>query len=98
MRILVIGRNGQVASALARRGAAHGHVLTCAGHNDIDVFSERAVEEAISHSQPDALINAAAYTAVDRAESDRDAAYALNERVPRLLAEASAANRVPFIH
>jgi dTDP-4-dehydrorhamnose reductase len=98
MRVLVIGRNGQVASALARLGAARGHVLTCAGRNDINAFSKRAIEEAVLRFQPDALINAAGYTAVDKAESDRDAAYALNQRAPRLLAEISAAHRVPFIH
>ncbi len=98
MRILVIGRNGQVASALARLGAAGRHRLTCLGRNDIDAVSRRAVEEAVLRFQPEALINAAGYTAVDKAESDRDAAYALNEFVPRLLAEISAARRIPFIH
>ncbi len=44
------------------------------------------------------MINAAAYTAVDRAESDRDAAYALNEYAPRLLAEVSASRGIPLIH
>lgn len=98
MRILVIGRNGQVASALARLGALGGHRLTCLGRDDIDAFSRRSIEEAVLRFQPEALINASGYTAVDKAESDRDAAYALNELAPRLLAEISAAHRVPFIH
>ncbi|THD73084.1 MAG: dTDP-4-dehydrorhamnose reductase [Bradyrhizobium sp.] len=98
MRILVIGRNGQVANVLARLGAAGRHRLTCLGRNDIDVFSRRAIEQAVLRFQPEALINAAGYTAVDKAESDRDAAYALNQFAPRLLAEISAAHRVPFIH
>jgi dTDP-4-dehydrorhamnose reductase len=98
MRILVIGRNGQVASALARLGAAHAHDVTCAGRDEIDVFSKNSVVEAVLRFQPDALINAAAYTAVDQAEGDRDAAYALNEHTPRLLAEVSAAHRIPFMH
>src|SRR5450432_4261280 len=94
MRILVIGRNGQVASALARLGAAHAHHVTCTGRDEIDVFSKSSVVEAVLRFQPDALINAAAYTAVDQAEGDRDAAYALNEHTPRLLAEVSAAHRI----
>jgi dTDP-4-dehydrorhamnose reductase len=98
MRILVIGRNGQVAMALARLGAARAHDLTCVGRNDIDIFSKSSIADAVLRFQPEALINAAAYTAVDKAESDQDAAYALNERVPRLLAEVSAAQGLPFIH
>jgi dTDP-4-dehydrorhamnose reductase len=98
MRILVIGRNGQVASALARLGIACADDVTCLGREEIDVFSESSVVEAMLRFRPNALINAAAYTAVDKAESDRDAAYALNERVPRLLAEVSAARRIPFVH
>src|SRR5579863_2216204 len=98
MRILAIGRNGQIASSLARLGAARGHEMQCAGRDDIDVFSKSAIEKTVSRFQPNALINAAGYTAVDKAENDRVAAYALNERTPRLLAEVSAAHRVPFIH
>ena len=98
MRILVIGRNGQVASALARIGAAGRHGLACLGRNDIDAFSRPVIEEAVLRFRPEALINAAGYTAVDKAESDRDAAYALNQFVPGLLAEISATHRVPFIH
>lgn len=98
MRILVIGRNGQVAKGLARLGAEHAHDLTCVGRDDIDALSKSSVVAAILRFQPDTMVNAAAYTAVDKAESNRDAAYALNERVPRVLAEVSAIHRIPFIH
>jgi len=98
MRILIMGRRGQVAVALARLGNQQSHAMTCLGRGDIDAFSKDALQDAVSKSQPDAIINAAAYTAVDKAETDQDAAYALNARAPRLLAEISAARGIPFIH
>jgi dTDP-4-dehydrorhamnose reductase len=98
MRILVIGRNGQVATALARLGAESPHDIVCLGRDDLDVFSRTAIEGAVFRVGAEAIINTAAYTEVDKAESDQDAAYALNMRVPLLLAEISAAMRLPLIH
>jgi len=97
MRILVIGRHGQVATALARLGAGL-HEVTCLGHADGNALAKSELDDAAARTGAEAIINAAAYTAVDKAESDQDAAYALNQRLPRLLAEISAARGIPFIH
>jgi dTDP-4-dehydrorhamnose reductase len=97
MRILVIGRHGQVASALARRGLEAAQEVTCLGREELNVFSGDAIAGAISRCKPEALVNAAAYTAVDKAEDDQEAAFGLNAGLPRLLAEISAAQEIPFI-
>ncbi len=98
MRLLVIGRSGQVATALGRLGHAAGHDVRCLGHDGIDILSRDAIDAAIAQFNPDALINAAAYTAVDKAEIERDAAFSLNMRAPELLAAAAASHNIAFIH
>jgi dTDP-4-dehydrorhamnose reductase len=72
--------------------------VACLGRDDFNVLSKSDIQMTVSQIEPEAIINAAAYTAVDKAESDQDAAYALNLRAPRLLAEVSADRRIPFIH
>ncbi|MEP4189836.1 MAG: dTDP-4-dehydrorhamnose reductase, partial [Sneathiella sp.] len=57
-----------------------------------------AIEDAFSQNAYDAVINAAAYTAVDRAEEERDAAYAVNRDAPAVLASLCAAKDIPFLH
>lgn len=98
MRILVIGRNGQVSTALANVGGRAGHDVLRLGHAEIDILSRDQVEAAIERFAPDAIVNAAAYTAVDKAETERDAAFDLNERAPQLLAAIAAAHGVPCLH
>lgn len=93
MNILVIGRSGQVARALARRAAAHGLRVELLGRPDFDL--EQPDIGAIARRKPDVVINAAAYTAVDKAESERERAFRINadgaEAVARGAAEAGAA-------
>jgi len=96
MKILVIGSSGQVASALAREAGAHEVVRI--GRPQIDLAHPTGIADIIGQISPDAIINAAAYTAVDRAEDDIEAARALNETGPAALARAAGARGVPFLH
>lgn len=96
MKILVIGSTGQVASALARQAA--GHDVIRVGRPQIDLTHPAGIADIIGQVSPDVIINAAAYTAVDRAEDDIGAARALNETGPAALARSAEARGVPFLH
>jgi dTDP-4-dehydrorhamnose reductase len=97
-KILVIGRNGQLALALAERGARRGLEIVSAGRPELDLLDPAKVEKAVADSRADIVVNAAAYTAVDRAESEPEEAEALNARVPALLAAAAAKTGSRLIH
>ena len=99
MRILVLGRSGQLASALAERAQAHpGIILTSLGRPEIDLAQAASLGEAIAAQRPHLVVNAAAYTAVDRAEAEHDAAFAVNCQGAAAAAAAAARLGVPFIH
>ena len=95
MRILVFGKNGQVARAL--QDAAGASVLALS-RDDADLMAPGAAQDAIARHQPDVVINAAAYTAVDKAEDDETAARRLNAEAPAEMAAAAHAAGVPFLH
>ena len=96
-RILVIGGSGQVGTAL--RNYAPPHVrLRAPSSRELDIRSRSSVQRAFSDWPPDLVINAAAYTAVERAEDEPDLAYAINATGPALLAEACAAAGCPLLH
>ncbi|MCQ8184171.1 dTDP-4-dehydrorhamnose reductase [Parvularcula maris] len=98
-KILVAGRSGQVAQSLAEAAADRpGMELVCLGRPDLDIADLDSVKKAFAAHAPDLVINAAAYTAVDQAETDRDEAYAGNEGGPKNLAEAASAAGVPLFH
>ncbi|TQV74582.1 dTDP-4-dehydrorhamnose reductase [Aliikangiella marina] len=97
MKILVIGKSGQVASELLRLGNDQ-IKITCLGRKDIDLFDKQSMTEALEQLKFDVLINASAYTAVDKAESDQEAAFALNATVVGYLAKYCADNNVYFLH
>ena len=96
--ILVLGRNGQVARELDRLGAPEGFQLVFAGREDFDLSAGADPAALLETHAPVAVINAAAYTAVDKAESESDAAFRLNRDVPAAIARACAERGVPFVH
>lgn len=98
MRMLVIGQSGQVAQSLLERGAVAGVEVVARGRPETDLTDAASLEAALAESRPDVVVNAAAYTAVDAAEDDEDAAHALNATGPGLLAGLCAARDIPFIH
>ncbi|NVB78756.1 MAG: dTDP-4-dehydrorhamnose reductase [Kofleriaceae bacterium] len=97
MKILVAGGKGQLGRALSRRGVAAGHDVTAPDVEHLDLRDARAVAQAISGGF-DVAINAAAYTAVDKAETERDAAFAINEAGAANLARACAERGVRLLH
>jgi dTDP-4-dehydrorhamnose reductase len=96
--LLVIGRQGQLATDLVEAGARLGVPLVALGRPDIDVTDADSVARAIDQTGPSAVINAAAYTNVDKAESEPDLAFALNRDGPRNLARRCARHRIPLVH
>ncbi len=95
MRMLVFGKNGQVARALKERA---GDDVTALGRDEADLMKPGAARAAIAAHTPELVVNAAAYTAVDKAESDEAAAERLNASAPEEMAVAAAETGVPFIH
>ncbi|MCE0507192.1 dTDP-4-dehydrorhamnose reductase [Roseivivax sp. GX 12232] len=93
MSLLVFGETGQVATALAR----HPGVVT-RGRAACDVTEAGALEATLDAVAPRAVINAAAYTAVDRAEEEPEAAFALNAEAPGRIAALCAARGLPLVH
>ncbi|MCP9627194.1 dTDP-4-dehydrorhamnose reductase [Rhodopseudomonas palustris] len=98
MTVLVFGRSGQVATALVREAEARGVALQALGRGEVDVLDEAALVDAVTRIGATAVVNAAAYTAVDKAETERDAALALNARAPELMAKVCADCGLPFVH
>jgi dTDP-4-dehydrorhamnose reductase len=96
--ILVVGRHGQVARSLAERAAARGAPLVLRGRPELDLINPASIDAAMAELKPRAIVNAAAYTAVDKAESEEAAAFAVNETGAWLLATAAARAGVPFVH
>jgi dTDP-4-dehydrorhamnose reductase len=86
---LVIGRSGQLALSLAERAPAHGLDLSFAARPDIDLADPDSLRRAVLASGAPVVINAAAYTAVDQAEDEPEAAHAANALAPAVLAEAA---------
>lgn len=97
MMLLVFGATGQVARELARHvpQGAHLHALDRAA---ADLGDPQACARIVRDCDADVIVNAAAYTAVDRAEADEDAATVINAAAPTAMAQAAAKKGVPFLH
>lgn len=97
-RLFVAGRSGQVARALADRAGAQPLTVIALGRPDFDLLDPAQIEQALDEVQPVLVINAAAYTAVDLAESEPEAARALNADAAAALSSACAARGLPIVH
>jgi dTDP-4-dehydrorhamnose reductase len=95
--ILVFGANGQVGWELQRSLAVLGPVVAI-DRAAVDLSSPAAITALIEAQCPKAIVNAAAYTAVDKAEQERELAYAINAAAPGAMATAAAKAGIPFIH
>ncbi|MFZ1813279.1 MAG: dTDP-4-dehydrorhamnose reductase [Rhizobiaceae bacterium] len=98
MRILVAGRTGQLARALCEVAATAEAEIHCLGRDEMDIADRAAIQNAFERYRPDLLVNAAAYTAVDRAESEAQEAFRINEQGAEKLASATHAAGIPIIH
>jgi len=96
--ILLFGAAGQLGRELARASAARGAELVALSHAEADIADAAAVRSAIGRHRPSLVVNAAAYTKVDAAETEMEAARQGNEIGPAVLAQASAAADVPLVH
>jgi len=96
MKILVFGHSGQVATEL-RALDGHDVQIRALARADADLTDPNACAAAINARAPDAVINAAAYTAVDKAESDAETAQIINADAPAAMARACAARDIPFV-
>ncbi|MDZ4327280.1 MAG: dTDP-4-dehydrorhamnose reductase [Pseudomonas sp.] len=97
MRILISGQHGQVSSELQKRLAVLGE-LVVPGRDQLDLAQPEQIRQQVRRVRPDLIINAAAYTAVDKAESEKAAAFSVNAEAPGILAEEAAALGIPLIH
>jgi dTDP-4-dehydrorhamnose reductase len=93
--LLILGAGGQVGRVLVQRAGGWGLGLDRAG---CDITDPAAVAHALSAPRLTAVVNCAAYTAVDRAENDPEGAYAINAGGAEIVARASAARGLPIIH
>jgi dTDP-4-dehydrorhamnose reductase len=99
MRLYVIGGQGQVARSLREAAARDSDIVFgCAQRPDVDLLRPASIAQALAEFGPDIVINPAAYTAVDKAESEPEQAFALNRDGARTVAAAAAAQGVPVIH
>jgi dTDP-4-dehydrorhamnose reductase len=97
-RILLTGANGQLGYEVARQGREMGLDLAALDRSHLDITDRTAVAGVVQQIAPDLIINTAAYTAVDRAETDSQAAFAVNRDGPRNLAEAAQKRGSVLIH
>jgi dTDP-4-dehydrorhamnose reductase len=98
MKVLVVGCDGQLGRELTRYNWPRGTEVEGRARGTGDISELGVADQLLAAQKPAIVVNAAAYTAVDRAETHADQAYAGNVRVPQLLAQACARYDVPLIH
>ena len=97
LKILISGKNGQVARELQLRLADLGELIVL-GRDQLDLSQPEQIRQQVRAHRPDLIINAAAYTAVDQAESEAELAFAINATAPGVFAEEAVALGIPLIH
>ena len=97
-KIMITGAYGQVGFCLTQQSQANGWDVLAIDRDKLDITDPHAVNALIKEYQPDVIINAAAHTAVDKAETEIDASYAINRDGPKYLAEAAASVGAAILH
>jgi dTDP-4-dehydrorhamnose reductase len=95
---LVTGGSGQVGGAVAALARRNGLPVVAPGRAECDLADPAAIRAFVDRGPWRAIVNCAAYTAVDRAESEAGLAHAINAEAPRILAELAAAHGIPILH
>jgi dTDP-4-dehydrorhamnose reductase len=97
MNILLLGKTGQVGFELQRTLSSLG-TIAALGREELDLADKQAVNQYLSNTKPNLIVNAAAWTAVDAAEEQKSEAERLNAGLPKQLAEYAAANNARLVH
>jgi len=97
MKILLTGKDGQVGFALNQKLMSLGEIIST-GRNELDLENTDAIKAFVNKNKPDIIINCAAYTKVDKAESEKFLAHQINVIAPKVLAEKASELNIPIIH
>lgn len=102
MKILVFGKDGQLGKALQAELGSHAVVseleIQYLGRAECDLADGQAITALLNQFRPNLIVNASAYTAVDKAETEKDLAYAVNAKAPELMAQYAASHGATFVH
>ena len=96
-KVLLIGAKGQVGQELQVTLPQLGEVISI-GREELDLTNSEKISQLIREIHPDYLVNASAYTAVDKAETEPDLAYSINATAPKIMAEAAEKIKAKFLH
>ena len=97
MKILLTGKDGQVGFSLHKKLLSFGEVIAT-GRYELDLANPDAIKAFIDKNKPDIIINPAAYTKVDKAESEKLLAHQINAIAPQILADKASELNIPIIH
>lgn len=97
MKVLITGSNGQVGHCLVSQLKNESEILAV-DRNELDITDREAVQKTVKEFNPDVIINAAAHTAVDKAEEEVELSYAINREGPKYLAEAAEGIGAAILH
>ena len=97
MKVLLLGSNGQLGWELTRTKPDHISLATC-DYPKVNFCSTKSIAECINKIQPECIINTAAYTAVDKAEQEKDLAYRINHLAVLEIAGLCMQNKIPLVH
>jgi dTDP-4-dehydrorhamnose reductase len=98
MNVLITGANGQLGRELVRQGLAFNYKIQSLNHQQLDITNKGQLHQMLERVSPSVVINAAAYTDVDKAENESDIAYAVNKNGPAYLARYCADHGLALIH
>jgi dTDP-4-dehydrorhamnose reductase len=102
MKILVFGKDGQLGKAfrevLGQRGISQLHQIEFLGRSECDLLDGNDLIHHLEQSKPDLIINASAYTAVDKAETEADLAFTINAKAPEIMASYAVKYGATFLH
>jgi len=98
LRIAVTGKEGQVARSMTALGPSLNVDVIPVGRPELDLANSASVLSALEASRPDVIVSAAAYTAVDRAETEKDVAFAINAAGASAVGQAASTLGVPVLH
>ena len=102
MNILIFGKDGQLGKAfralIDNTNLSQDHQIQYVGRDDCDLSQVEKVNAVLNATRPDLIVNAAAYTAVDKAEAEVELANAINARAPELMAQYAATHGATFLH